>query len=171
MCSLTKSLQRDLQCCPFWHDTAVFTWIYKRFLLLCRNGRLQDWHHGHLPRDDSEVCDSECSLCLNMFYWHDCKHTYNICLERETSCPPCLGSGRSVGWTGESPCLWKDKKCFVWSACSRGLCPRNLFVCSKKVCWEGFLRVQLFAVILNTLRFLLTLGVSGKDISDHNHKW
>lgn len=32
------------------------------------------------------------------------------------------------------------------------------------------LKVQPFSVVLNIPRFLLTLGVSGKDISYHNRK-
>lgn len=77
---------------------------------------------------------------LNSFYRHYCKHICSICLELEISC---LGSGRSLKLSNNG---WKfqDKMCFVWSACSRGLFPRGLFVWSKKVCWEGFSRCSLF---------------------------
>lgn len=53
--------------------------------------------------------------------------------------------------------------CLICVFCAPGICLQYKGVLGR------LLEVQLFSVIFNIPRFLLNLGMSGKDISDHNH--
>lgn len=147
MCSWTV---HTVQCCQWELKNSRFSDVHldqtlhldkdlQKFLSLGRNGRLQDWHHGHLPRHDSEVCDGEWQLLAQMFY--DCKHRYNICLEIEPASYPGLGSRRSLRLSKN---WWKFLSMksqnvlfdlHVLEVCAPGICLSAVQRCAGKASW------------------------------------